>query len=139
VNVLFALCAAGVSVDRFSNRLSIFNVLEQIASPGFPIWLPEVTFVVGLRREDNEEQRIEGHVRIELGDNVIGQPNAVVVDFEGGNTARQIMNFQGLPVPTPGDLTFRLFLPNNQVAAVTIPVTRAGGNVVAPAQPAARG
>jgi hypothetical protein len=135
VNVLFALCAAGITVDRYSNRLSIFNLIEQIVSPGFPAWLPEVTFLVVLRRENNEAGQFQARAEIRVGDNAIGAPTQVAVDFEGGNTARQIMNFQGIPVPAPGELTFRLFLPDNQVATVTIPVTRAGANVVAPAQP----
>jgi len=132
--VLLAVCAAGVSVDRFSNRLSIFNVLEQLPAPGFPIWVPELTFVVVLRREDPEESRFQTQGQVQMGDNVIAE-TAVTVDFEGGNTTRQILNFQGLPVPSPGDLTFRLLLPGHNPAEVTIPVIRIGGNPAAPAAP----
>lgn len=134
--VLFALCAAGVSVDRFSNRLSIFNVLEQLSAPGFPIWVPELAFVVVLRRDDNDESRFQTQGQVQMGDNLIAE-TAVTVDFEGGNTTRQILNFQGLPVPSPGDLTFRFLLPGHDPAAVTIPVVRIGANAPqAPAEPA---
>lgn len=132
MTVLLALCAGGVSVDRFSNRLSIFNVLEQLPSPSFPVWVPELTFLVVLRRENNEDVRFHTRCQVQLGENMIAD-NAALVDFEGTNNARLVLNFQGLPVPTPGDLIFRLLLPNHEPAAVTIPVIRAGGTVAEPA------
>jgi hypothetical protein len=137
MTVLLALCAAGVSIDRFSNRLSIFNVLEQLSSSGFPVWVPELTFVVVLRKENDEAQRFQTRSQVQLGENVIAE-TGVVVDFEGGNTSRQIVSFQGLPVPSPGDLTFRLLLPDREPATVTVPVVRIGGNIPVPAAPVAQ-
>jgi hypothetical protein len=132
--VILALCAAGVSVDRFSNRLSVFNVMEQIPSPGFPAWVPELTFVVVLRKENDENARFQTRCQVQLGDAMIVD-NPAFVDFEGTNNARLVLNFQGLPVPSPGNLTFRLLLPNHEPAEVTIPVIRVGGNVIAQAAP----
>ena len=136
MNVVLALCASGVAVDRFTNRLSIFNVIEQIQSPSFPAWVSEITFIVVLRKENSEEPRFPTRALVQAGDNVIME-TAVVVNFEGGNTTRQILNFQGLPVRSPGDLTFRLLLPDREPATVTVPVFWTGGNVPAPAAPAA--
>jgi hypothetical protein len=128
MRVLLAVCAAGASVDRFSNRLSIFNVMEEIPSPTFPVWIPEMTFVVVLRKENNEPPQFQARCRVQVGEAVISE-GTLDVDFGPNNTARGIMNFQGLPITTPGDVTFHLLLPNNGEATVIIPAIRVGGNV----------
>jgi hypothetical protein len=135
VRVVLAVCAVGVSVDRFSNRLSIFNVMEGISSPSFPVWLSEISFIVVLRKENDEAANLRARCQVRIGDNIISD-SEVAVDFGPNNDARQIVNFQGLPLPSPGDLVFRLLLPNDQEAAVTLPVVRVGEAVAVPAGPA---
>jgi len=131
MNVALAVCAAGSAIDRFSNRLSIFNVIEQIVSPSFPVWVPEMTFAVVLRRGEQDPQRFQASARVHMGNEIINTAQ-VGIDFENGQFARQIMNFQGLPVIHPGELVFELLLPNGAVASSSIPVT-----LVAPSAPAA--
>jgi hypothetical protein len=45
MRVQFALCAQSASVDRSSNRLSIFNVVDHFATSSLPIVIPAITFV----------------------------------------------------------------------------------------------
>ena len=42
---LFFLCAEFAPVDSATNRLSIFNVIEEISAAGFPAILPNLTMV----------------------------------------------------------------------------------------------
>lgn len=133
MNVFLAVCAAATATDRFSNRLSIFNILEQIPSASFPIWIPELTFAVILRRGPNDPQRFQSTAQIRLGNQVIATIQ-VAVDFENGQFARQIMNFQGLPVAAPGELEFHLPLPDGGTATVSLPVLLLTPPVQAPVQ-----
>lgn len=134
MRVMMAVCASAALVDRFSNQLSIFNVLEQIAAPGFPIWIPQITFIVTLQREIQEPPRFQTRVQVLLGETLIAE-NAVAIDFENNLTARTIMTFQGLPINGPGEIAFRFLLPNNESATAYVPIIHIP--VAAPVQNAA--
>lgn len=122
MKIQLAVLAGSASIDRFTNRLSIFNVLDDISPPTLPVVIPEATFVMILRREAGEPSKLEGTVNIKIGDVLIGRA-VQEIDFEGGVTNRQVLNFQALPIFQSGDLTFELHLPSQQITALTIPVT----------------
>jgi hypothetical protein len=117
----FAIVAQGVSIDRLTDRLTIFNIFERIASPRFPILVPEISFVTVLRREAVEPEVFDAVITIQLGQNVIGQAN-MHVDFQGQLMNRNISNFQTLPILTAGDLQFSFALPNGTPVRATVPV-----------------
>jgi hypothetical protein len=121
MNVQFAILAQSVSVDRFTNRLSIFNVLDQIASPHFPVFLPELCFVVMLQRTANEPNTFDTVIRISNGEAVIGQAN-MHVDFQGQLVNRSVSNFQGLPIFNPGEIQVNFNFPNGESVGARLPV-----------------
>jgi len=127
----FAVVAQSVAIDRFTNRLSIFNVCERIEAPQFPIFVAELVFVAVVRREPNEPAVYDTILHIRLGQTVIGQAN-LHIDFEGSLNNRQVANFQGLPIVTAGELQFGFDLPNGVQVNATVPV------VQVPAPPQAR-
>ena len=47
MTLVFAVLAQGVSIDQFSNRLSLFNVMEGIEAPRFPAVISEIAFGAG--------------------------------------------------------------------------------------------
>jgi|SRR6185437_6696152 len=118
-----AICAQGVSIDRLTNRLSIFNLLETIEAPRFPVFLPEVVFLVLLRREKDEPTQFDGEVVVMLDDVTIAKGTAHV-DFENSLQNRQVITFQGFPVPNPGELKFQLTFPNLEPFFTTLPVVQ---------------
>src|SRR5690349_13049170 len=103
----WAVLAQGASVDRFSNRLSIFNLVENIEAPSFPLFLPEAVFVALLKREDGERTVSDGILSIYSGESQLGQAN-VHIDFASSLYNRQIITFQGIPIFKPVNLQFRL-------------------------------
>lgn len=119
----FAIVAQGVAVDRFTNRLSLFNVCERIEAPQFPIIIPELVFVIVLRREPADAAVFDSVLSIRLNETVIGQAN-LHIDFENSMSARQITNFQGLPVLSPGELQFSFNLANGNSARAAVPVVQ---------------
>jgi len=118
-----AILAQGTSTDRFSNRLSIFNLIERIEASTFPFLIPEAAFVIVLRRESNEPSQFDTEILVRLGDVVVAKANTHI-DFEDKFGARHIVNFQGFPVFNPGELTFQFGLPGGEVIQASVPVVQ---------------
>jgi hypothetical protein len=119
----FGIVAQSVAVDRFSNRLSIFNVCESIEAPRFPIFVPEIVFVLVLRREPTDPTIFDTMLNVRLGEMAVGQAN-MHVDFESLMMNRQIANFQGLPIFAPGVLEFSFNLPDGSTISTIVPVVQ---------------
>lgn len=130
----FALVAQSVAVDRFTNRLSIFNVVERFESPYFPIMAMELVVVVVLTREPNEPETFDTTMYARLGEVVIGQSN-LHVDFSGTPGTRLLTNLQGLPVMHPGELEFSFQLPNGEMVSATVPVVQVQAPIAPPIVP----
>lgn len=131
MKIEWALLAQAASVDRFSNRLSIFNLVENIEAPSFPLFLPEAVFVVLLKREEGEPAVSDGTLSIHAGESQLGQAN-VHIDFESSLYNRQIINFQIVPIFKPVNLQFRLTVPDQLSHVLEIPVKQSN-----PVQPVA--
>lgn len=121
--VQFAILAQGIAVDRFSNRLSIFNVCESIDAPHFPILVPELAFVVVVRREPNDPVTFDTILNVQLGQMAVGQAN-LHIDFEASIMNRQVTNFQGLPIFMTGELQFSFNLPDGARFVTAVPVVQ---------------
>ena len=62
---LFSICSNLVSIDQFSNNLSIFHILEQISSSKLPFTFPQL-FVTTLWQRYKNEEAIEFEMKITL-------------------------------------------------------------------------
>jgi hypothetical protein len=133
MKVQLALLAQAASIDRFSNRLSIFNLVESFESPSFPLFVPEAVFVSVLRKEEGDPVVSDATLSVYAGESMIGQAS-VRVDFEGAAHTRQVINFQGLPLLKPVNLQFRLVVPDRLTHVLEIPVTL--GKPMQPGAPA---
>lgn len=119
ISVRFALAAEGASVDRDSNQLSIFNILEGIQAESFPVFMQRIVFVVQLVREEGDENAFQAKFVLTVGNAEI-TAQMLNVDFMGKPRNRIVVRLGGFVVPQPGTLTFRLTLPNGQVAEYAI-------------------
>jgi hypothetical protein len=124
MKVQFSVCAQSVSIDQLTSRLSIFNVLDQITVPAFPVFISELTFVALLRREHEEETE---QFKCQLSVMQNGKQGATAdsaVRFGGASVARLIFNFSGLAIQSPGDVDFNLTLPSGEVHTLAIPINQ---------------
>jgi hypothetical protein len=121
VRLQFVLISQSAAVDRFTNRLSLFNVIEALQSPRFPILIPEIVVVVALRREGNEPGIFDTTLTLSVAGNVVGHSN-LRVNYENRPNVRLIANFQNLPILTPGELECRLANPYGEPIVTTVPV-----------------
>jgi hypothetical protein len=123
MRVQFSIVSQSVAVDRFTNRLSLFNIVEAFQAPRFPLLIPEVVVVSFIRRDENEPNIFETDLVVNLNGNRIGMSH-LNVNFEGRLYVRLIANFQNLPILAAGDLEFTIPLPNSEPIRTSIPVNQ---------------
>ena len=104
----FIVCESA-SVDAATNKISLFNILEDIFPEEFPDDLRRVD-AVALWHLDPEEERIDYHVTIR-----VTPPGLPVVDFpmnlsRGRLKYRAVVGIGHIPLQAPGELVFEVQL-----------------------------
>jgi hypothetical protein len=109
-----AVCAQSVVVDVRSNNVSVFNILEDVAAPAFPILLKQSALLFMLDRAEGDAAQHDVTIRISSG----GQDNTLPmqVDFGEKSRTRAIAIVDGIPVHAPGQLTFTLRVGDTDIA-----------------------
>ncbi len=107
MKLLFFTCAKFYSVDMATNAISVFNVLEQISSPTFPVVMPSFATVTMLAREPDEPEKQTLQIRFTLDRKKLADL-AVEANFQGGLRHRSIGEYAGLTIPKPGMLQVAL-------------------------------
>ena len=127
MRVQFALCAQTASVDRSSNRLSIFNVIDHFPASSLPIVIPAITFVSIIESDKNESTNVKGILEIGSSKGLIARIE-LPITFVNGRLARIVVNLQGIPIREAGPVTFRLTIPDGTTAETTFQVVNVGQN-----------
>lgn len=111
----YFLVAESISIDQYSNHVSIFNVLEEVRRPQFPSVLPRMIAVsMWLAEAADAGHDFQINVRIT-------QPNAEPQEFRqnvemGGQRARAVAQWDGFELHGPGEMLVELFLNDNPAA-----------------------
>lgn len=127
----FLICES-ISTDRETNRVSLFNVLEdlRVASPEAPpeIQIPIVQFVAVScwnREPGDENQDYQAIVKMHPPE---GEPQEFSTNFLMEQPRHRLaLRFQGMPRLDPGQLKFELLLNGTHVAWHTV-------NILQPAE-----
>jgi hypothetical protein len=122
MRVQFALCAQSASIDRSSNRLSIFNVVDHFPTSTLPIVIPTLTFVSVIETDKDEGTNVKGVLELVTNKSLVARID-VPISFVNGRLARVVLNFSGIPIREPGPVTFRLTVPNGATVETTFQVT----------------
>jgi Family of unknown function (DUF6941) len=133
MRLLLCVVAESASIDAATNRLSIFNILEEIHSQVFPAAYPQMTIVTICARENNESNTFTLTLRITID----GQEKPLLsgpfyVDFQGRVRARSLGQIAGLLIPATGILRFELLEGEQQLGSWETLVQRIGEAVVTP-------
>lgn len=93
MRLTYLLACEGVSIDQFSNNISLFNVFERC----IPGTLPRVVVVSTWSREPGDENRdFQASLRVRAGDNVLGD---FPQNFRMTAPSHRVLhNLLGLPV-----------------------------------------
>ena len=110
------------SVDRETNVLSIFNIVDHIDPVSLPLSIPGLVLTIVLIREEGEPETIDGRISIANNeDTIVTLPSKV--DFAGKRRTRLSARINGVPVRSPGTLIFKYTAVSMVDVAVTVPVS----------------
>ena len=103
---LIILASKGISIDKFNNNATIYNIIERISSDSFPIFFPEMYFFILLEKKEDEERSINCILKIYNNKKEIKSVE-VKPKFENSNHNRTVINISGLTIFSPGKLLFK--------------------------------
>ncbi len=123
-----AVCSESIVRDAETNNISVFNILEELASPEFPFFLPRFAAIFYLERDEHDPDVINASITITLNDKQIGHATGDN-NFEGKTRTRLILAVQGLVIPEPGLLKAAVLVDDQELSSWSIIVQEAKANV----------
>jgi hypothetical protein len=103
----YLICCESSAFDLFSNRVSLFHIIDQVTAPAYPIALTSLAIVFCLERDNGDPDAVNARVSISYGAQELAS-YPMAVQFGGNPLARGSGNVQGFFVPGPGRLTVSL-------------------------------
>ncbi|SRR6266540_3495923 len=98
---LLTICCESAVVDQINNRLSIFNVIDELTVQQFPAVFAKVTLVFLVEREEGDEQQFEARLAIShSGNEIVTSP--ISANFADRPRLRMIPVIQGFVIAAPG-------------------------------------
>jgi len=123
VREVYSICGETVVTDIASNRISIFNVVDELTVAQFPAVFPRITVLFGLERENNDPEQLEGVMTLTQEDTEISRwpVNAAFGELP---RMRLTLVVNGLVIPSPGIFKFALSVGDRELASWSFPVTQ---------------
>jgi len=103
---LFVVSEAAV-IDRKTNNLSVFNILEHLSVQGFPLVIPRLFIVASLDRGEKDENTTQLTLQVKQNHTTVFN-QTLEFDFQDKETTRNLIELLGFTVTEPGFLLFRL-------------------------------
>ena len=128
-------CADAAAVDKGTNKLSLFNIFEEMTAVVFPAILPTLTLVAVFTKTPSEPGATDIEVRIAHGSQNAALPTPI--DFLGNNRMRLILTIQAIQVLEAKPLHFSIWHKNKQLGAEWTVEVHSVGPQVLPSVPVA--
>ena len=113
------LLAEGVVRDAETNNISVFNIMEEINSPQYPVVIPKVHIFNMLERKEGDQERYICKYEITIGDEKI-LSNELDVVFQDTLLARNIIFIGGFPVIRPDIITVSVSVEDHTLDTYTV-------------------
>lgn len=121
----YFLVADSVSVDQFTNTVSVFHVIEQLRAPKFPVHIPRFACVSSLNIEEEDFGKdYQLTVRIKNPSGEYEEPNRINFTAEK-RRQRFIAHLANFKIEGQGQLLFELLLNKERLASHTVDVIQA--------------
>ena len=107
----FLACADSISVDKTTNTLSIFNILEEASAPVFPALVPRVAIIALFSRKISEPNDVEATlelVTIKSKKKLLSTP--LPIAFQSLLRTRVIAQLYGLTIEAPDVYRFNVVI-----------------------------
>lgn len=120
------LCAESVICDTGTNNISIFNVLQNISSSGFPVLIHKFTIFSVMERSKEDLEELSCELKIANNDEeLLIKP--LNVDFQNKKRIRTTVNIKGLTIPNSGVLDIILSYEGRVLGSYEISVDKIEG------------
>ena len=120
----YFLVADSVSVDQFTNTVSVFHVIEQIRAPKFPVHIPRFACVSSLNIEEEDFGKdFQLTVNIKNPSGKYGEPNRINFTAEK-RRQRFIAHLVNFKIEGRGQLLFELLLNKERLASHTVDIIK---------------
>jgi hypothetical protein len=108
--------AENVVRDALSNKVSAFNILDEIVAQKFPLLLVRMAAVLVSRRDNDDPEEHELELRVSLdGEHLHSFP--MPISYQGQLTHRALMVFEGFVIPHAGELAFSFRIGEQDLAS----------------------
>ena len=97
-------CARGVSIDRHSNNLSIFEVVEDVAPAAYPAMLAKFNVVLVVEKDVGDPDQCTLILDVKQS-NQAAFSHPIEIDFDGKRRSRSVVEFPAIPLMNPGTLS----------------------------------
>lgn len=122
------LAAEGIVVDRDTNSISVFNILDRITAEGFPVLLQKMALLVIWERSLEDAPQVDGRFSVHLsGRELYQQP--VRVEFTTSTRNQFVLRMHGLVIPQPGVLSLRITLEGGVVTEYSVAAEAVAGAI----------
>jgi len=125
INCKIAMCAESVVVDKNTNNVSVFNMIEELKSHGFPVLSRKLVYFFFMTRDKTNAEVQKGSLVISLdGEELNRFP--VQIDFHDKLRTRAIITIEGYLIPKPGTLSAVLILRGKEYGRWEVDVQQIG-------------
>jgi hypothetical protein len=124
----FIVISESSSVDKGSGNLSIFNIIESIKGPSFPILIPKMTVssIIEFEEQDKSEHILTLEIKQKNEDSLISQ---VPLKGNKNKTAKVGIKVNGYIVKEPGAIEILLKCDDEKYIKTTINATQIGSTL----------
>lgn len=105
---ILTVCSEGLSLDRRSNNITVYNILEEISGVGFPLLIQRLFFYSLILKEDSDEKEAyDLHFKVSVDREKLFE-KTIHINFHKKSRNRIIIEMGGLTIPKIGTLSFTL-------------------------------
>lgn len=107
IKLVTILAADGVVVDKQTNNVTLYSIVEMLTAGSFPFFKPSMFLFFGFRRSTDDPQSFNWQLEILNNEDILltEEQNSDFGDRLGNRT---IVRFDGFVVPAPGWLKIRM-------------------------------
>ena len=126
----YMLCADAIVSDKESNKVSVFNIFDDISAESFPAIHQKLVILCRLDREESDPKKIKVKLNAKLDEKIIIDQE-VEIDFLDSLSNNLIITITPLVIEKPGKIKFQIyynstFLNENSVRIVPREVIKKG-------------
>ena len=120
MKLLLLVCAETSVVDQATNRASLFNLLEEVATPTFPILIYSTVVYTSWEREEADSDT-QADVSVKLNDKQLFTAQ-LAINFQQAMRCRSVLTALGLVLTEPGTLVFDIIFGGQVLGSYHVPV-----------------